>query len=254
MKNLFIFLFNFILFSTNLAIADTTDQDAINKVYKSSEKVLNQLRRNNNFSKDYRIIVQNTTDTLPTFHKNGTIYVPTALLNTCETEDLYAANLAIVIGIAESQNSTGDKFKRFGAASIGFIPTILIWPYECPISNNLYNSWSEGNYIVGDILAIEYLINAKYNPLALEVAISRFSDSTPGALRNKKVTGKQRQIYIHNYISKNYPEFLTGKATDYYKNLTYLYCFENTDNCKNATIPTKYIDKKNKILNKQRKE
>lgn len=250
MKKIFIILFNLILFSINFAIADTTDQDAINKVYKSSEKALNQLRRNNKFSKDYRIIVQNTTESVPTFHKNGTIYVPTALLNTCETEDLYAANLSIVIGIVESQNSVSDKFKRFGAASIGFIPTILVWPYECTVSDNLYNSWSEGNFIVADLLAVEYLINANYNPLALEVAISRFSDSSPGSLRNKKVTGKHRQAYIHNYIAEHYPKYLEGQTADYYKNLTYLHCFEDAESCKNVITPQKYLDKKNKIFNK----
>ena len=97
---------------------------------------------------------------------------------------MYAANLAIVIGIAESQNSTGDKFKRFGAASVGFIPTILIWPYECPISNNLYNSWSEGNYIVGDILAIEYLkaikkLNADITPVPVERYMANHNENVP---------------------------------------------------------------------------
>ena len=239
------------LLLTNIStIAETTDQDAINKVYKNSEMALNRLKRNNKFSQDYRIIVQSSTDTIPTFHKNGTIYVPTSFLSTCETEDLYAANIAIVVGIMESRNSTSDKLKRAGAASIGFIPTILIWPIECPISNNLYNSWSEGNYIVGDILAIEYLKNANYNPLALEVAIARFSDNSPGTLRNKKVTGKQRQMYIHRYISEHYPQYVTGKMADYYKDLTYLYCLENDSMCKNVVIPQKYLDKKDKIYNK----
>jgi len=250
MKKLFVIIACMIITMVNSSMADTTDQDAINKVYKSSEKALNQLRRNNKFSQDYRIIVQNSTETMPIFHKDGTIYMPTALLSTCEIDDLYAANLAIVIGIMESRNSANDKFKRAGAASIGFIPTVLMWPYECPLSDNLYNSWSQGNYIVGDLLAIEYLKNANYNPLALEVAVARFSDNSKGALKNKKITGKQRQIYIHNYIATNYPQYLTGKMADYYKDLTYLYCFENGENCKNVSIPNKYLNKKDKIYNK----
>ena len=250
MTKLFVIIVCIIITTINSSLADTTDQDAINKVYKSSEKALNQLRRNNKFSQDYRIIVQNSTDTMLTFHKNGTIYVPTALLSTCETDDLYAANLAMAIGIMESRNTAGDKFKRAGAASIGFVPTILIWPIECPLSNNLYNLWTEGNYIVGDILAIEYLKNANYDPLALEVAIARFSDSSKGAFKNKNITGKQRQIYIHNYIAEHYPQYLTGKNAEYYKDLTYLYCFENSDSCKNVSIPNKYLNKKDKIFNK----
>ena len=193
MKKAIVTFFCLLIFSEASLFAATTNQDAYKETYKRADKVLSNLKRSNNFSKDYRIVVTDTTETISTVSKEGTLYLPTSLLSTCETDDIFAANIAILIGIKEAQNMPKDKFKRGAAATINFIPAVLVWPNECAYTDRMYYFWSNENYVVGDLLAADYLKNAKYNPLALMVVISRISDSTPGALGNKKYTGKQRQ-------------------------------------------------------------
>ncbi len=240
MKKIFLFIIFMLMISSGVCFASTTSIDTVNDITKRVEPVLNNLRKNNNFKKNYIFTPSINTEKNVYVTNNGSINFPSGALSIAENNDLIAALLALVIARSESGDITINQWKSF-VCGLGII------------TSPFYNSWTRGDFHVADLISIEYLVNAGYNPVALEVLALRMSGDANSAWSEfwaASPNGTHRAEYIHKYIELNYPQYLSNNNSKYYRNLVYMPCFEKKQN-NNIIIKNNILKRVEKQKNKQ---
>ncbi len=232
------FLIFMFLFSANISYADTTTMDTINQIQTKVEPVLNNLKKHNNFQKNYMFVPYIDINKNITVYQDSSIRFNSGALSIAENDDLIAGLLSIVIARSENGDVSRNQWKGF-ICGFGLITAPL------------FNPWVRGDLNVADLVSIEYLVRSGYNPVALEVLALRMSgDKNSGwsEFWSSAPNGSTRAKYIHKYIYDKYPQYLEDSESMYYRKLIYMPCFEKSNSCNNVHIESKFLNRANKRI------
>lgn len=238
MKLSFLFFMFFFLFQINVSFAETTTMDTINQIQTKVEPVLNNLKKYNNFQKNYMFVPYIDVNKNIIVYNDSSIRFNSGALSIAENDDLIAGLLSIVIARSENGDVSRNQWKGF-VCGFGLITTPFI------------NPWTRGDFYVADLVSVEYLVKAGYNPVALEVLALRMSGDKAtgwGEFWSPSPNGSSRAKYIHKYIYDKYPQYLKDSESMYYRELMYMPCFEKSNSCNNVHIKSKFLNRANKRI------
>ena len=83
-----------------------------------------------------------------------------------------------------------------------------------------FNYWAKKNELTFDRKAVDYMVNAGYNPVALITAYSKILPDVRGSFWSRHNLPDKRMNNIFNYIKQNYPQYLNKNSfteSVYYK-------------------------------------
>ncbi len=73
-----------------------------------------------------------------------------------------------------------------------------------------FNYWAKKNELEFDKQAVNYMVNAGYNPVALITAYSKTLPEVRGTFWSRHNKANKRMNIIYNYIRVNYPQYLNS--------------------------------------------
>lgn len=214
----------FALFIGLQCVAATTTANSTTKTNEAIQKRLNNIAyvliKNNNLPNGISIKVSEEDGANAYANLNKEIYVYRGLLNYAQTDEEIAAVLAHEIGhIVNGHNAkqsilnaiianlTGSVKADTTAKAVGVVAAQQV----------SQSKLSRKDEFEADITAVDLLIKAKYNPLALISVVNKMSGNYIDVLSSHP-SGEKRLMNIYDYINYNYPEYIKkGYDTDSYK-------------------------------------
>lgn len=99
--------------------------------------------------------------------------------------------------------------------------------YDGPCSL-LINRWNSKSYeYKSDLKAIDYMVNAGYDPISGMIMLNKFSAEplSDWGFLSTHPKGSKRLLAMYKYIYKKYPQYLSSPKTSdaYYKNFEYMF-------------------------------
>ncbi len=115
-------------------------------------------------------------------------------------------------------------------------------------------TWSRSREFESDVTAVDLMIRAGYNPLAMVSVMHKISDNYFDFLSSHP-SGEKRTKYIFDYISYTYPEYLKkGYKSDSYEDFLVQIQPVLDEREKNPKKMEKYLNKQAKLKEKREKK
>ena len=92
----------------------------------------------------------------------------------------------------------------------------------------IVNQWNSKSYeYKSDLKAIDYMVNAGYDPISAMIMLNKFSPEplSDWGFLNTHPKGSKRLLAMYKYIYRKYPQYLSSSKTSdaYYKNFEYMF-------------------------------
>ena len=227
----FLILLTGILFLSmqNIAIASTattndTASTVINWDSAAAQKRLNNIAyvliKSNNLPDGISIKVSNDEDANAYANINKEIYVYRGMLNYAVTDEELAAVLGHEMGhIINGHNAKQSILNSLIANAAGSVNTDTTAKAVGVVAAQQLSSTklSRKDEYEADITAVDLLVKANYNPLALISVLNKICGNYIDVISTHP-SGEKRLMNIYNYIEYNYPEWAKkGYSTESYR-------------------------------------
>ena len=223
MKKIFIALFALFL-GLQVNAATTTATTSTNWDSATAQKRLNNIAykiiKSNSLPSGISVKVSNDENANAYANINKEIYVFKGMLNYATTDDEIAAVLSHEIGhIVNGHNAKQSILNSVISSVTGSVtPETNAQAIGVVAAEQLSSShFSRKDEYEADITAVDLLVKAGYNPLALISVLNKICGNYIDVMSTHP-TGEKRLMNVYDYTSYNYPNLAKkGYATDSYK-------------------------------------
>lgn len=223
MKKIFIALFALFL-GLQVNAATTTATTSTNWDSATAQKRLNNIAykiiKSNSLPSGISVKVSNDENANAYANINKEIYVFKGMLNYATTDDEIAAVLSHEIGhIVNGHNAKQSILNSVISSVTGSVtPETNAQAIGVVAAEQLSSShFSRKDEYEADITAVDLLVKAGYNPLALISVLNKICGNYIDVMSTHP-TGEKRLMNVYDYTSYNYPILAKkGYATDSYK-------------------------------------
>lgn len=216
MKKIFsIVLMAFIMFTTSVFAADWTNQANVNRVNTIGKALLEK----NNLPSQVSFAVIETDEINAYADGNNQICVYTGLLNYVNDDAELAGVIAHEIGhIVNNHVAKQSIINTITSALISRANINQQLKTGAAVAQNLtMKKMSRDEEYEADITAVDLMIRAGYNPLAMVSVLYKISGNYVDIIQDHP-SGDKRTMYLYNYITYTYPDIVKqGYNTDSYK-------------------------------------
>lgn len=181
------------------------------------------------------------------------VYIYNGNLKYVENDNELAAVIAHEIGHLVNGHNAKSSLLNSAIASINPQTTTEKGATTVSLLKSISsNSISKENEKEADITAVDLLMKASYNPLALISVIYKSDAQQTGGLLDDKLSCEDRVMYIYDYTNYNYPEKVKAdyKTTSYQKASTLINANVQLRNLSKSKVAK--VEKTQKKLQKEK--